>query len=49
VYTTPVAADGVLYVMSRNMLFALKEGAMLAPPKPETKDEATGAAAEARR
>ncbi len=27
VYTTPVARDGVLYVMSRNMLFALAQGA----------------------
>ncbi len=27
VYTTPVARDGILYVMSRNMLFALAEGA----------------------
>lgn len=27
VYTTPVARDGVLYIMSRNTLFALEEGA----------------------
>jgi outer membrane protein assembly factor BamB len=27
VYTTPVARDGVLYVMSRNSVFALQEGA----------------------
>ncbi len=27
VYTTPVARDGVLYVMSRNTVFALEEGA----------------------
>ena len=30
VYTTPVARDGVLYIASRNMLFALKTGAQLA-------------------
>ena len=30
VYTTPVARDGVLYIASRNMLFALKDGAQLA-------------------
>ena len=30
VYTTPVARDGVLYIASRNMLFALQEGAQLA-------------------
>ncbi|MGE3182450.1 MAG: PQQ-binding-like beta-propeller repeat protein, partial [Phycisphaerae bacterium] len=29
VYTTPVAANGVLYITSRNTLFALKEGAKL--------------------
>ena len=27
IYTTPVARDGVLYVATRNMLFALQEGA----------------------
>jgi hypothetical protein len=27
VYTTPVAHDGVLYIMARNTLFALKQGA----------------------
>ena len=27
VYTTPVTRDGVLYIMSRNTLFALEEGA----------------------
>ncbi|MEM7050319.1 MAG: PQQ-binding-like beta-propeller repeat protein [Acidobacteriota bacterium] len=37
VYTTPVAKDGVLYVMSRNRLFALKEGA---GTKAAAKDEA---------
>ncbi len=31
VYTTPVAQDGVLYILSRTQLFALKEGAMLKP------------------
>jgi outer membrane protein assembly factor BamB len=30
VYTTPVARDGVLYIASRNMLYALQEGARLA-------------------
>jgi len=30
VYTTPVARDGVLYIASRNRLFALKTGAQLA-------------------
>ena len=30
VYTTPVARDGVLYIASRNMLFALQAGAQLA-------------------
>ena len=37
VYTTPVAKNGVLYVMSRNKLFALQEGAMNPPA-----DKATG-------
>ena len=27
VYTTPVARDGVIYIASRNTLFAIKEGA----------------------
>ena len=27
VYTTPMAKDGVLYILSRNRLFALKQGA----------------------
>ncbi len=37
VLSTPVAKDGVLYVMSRNQLFALKNGARWTPPaaKPE--------------
>jgi outer membrane protein assembly factor BamB len=34
VYTTPVAKDGVLYVLSRNRLFALQEGAKSAPLTP---------------
>ena len=32
VYTTPVARNGVLYVMSRNKLFALEEGASSPQP-----------------
>lgn len=35
VYTAPVAQDGVLYVMTRNRLFALKEGAMMKKKEPE--------------
>jgi outer membrane protein assembly factor BamB len=31
VYTTPFAKDGILYVLSRNRLFALKEGATSKP------------------
>ena len=31
VYTTPFAKDGVLYILSRNHLFALKEGATSKP------------------
>jgi hypothetical protein len=27
IYSTPVAKDGVLYVLGRNRLFALQEGA----------------------
>jgi outer membrane protein assembly factor BamB len=34
VYTTPVARDGVLYIASRNMLFAIQEGAKLAETAP---------------
>ena len=34
IYTTPIAHDGVLYIASRNTLFAIAEGAQL---------EATGA------
>jgi outer membrane protein assembly factor BamB len=37
VYTTPVTADGILYLASRNMLFALEQGA--SEPKEETKAE----------
>jgi outer membrane protein assembly factor BamB len=36
VYTTPVAHDGTLFVLARNRLFALQEGAML---KPESSEE----------
>ena len=32
VYTTPVAQDGVLYILSRKELFALKDGI---PAKPK--------------
>jgi|CXWL01.1.fsa_nt_gi outer membrane protein assembly factor BamB len=35
IMTTPVASDGVLYVMARNTLFALKEGAKLAMEAPQ--------------
>ena len=34
VYSTPVAKDGVLYVLSRNRLFALQEGAKGEPAGP---------------
>ena len=34
VYTTPVAKDGVLYVVSRTKLFALAKGAQWTPPPP---------------
>ena len=46
VLSTPVAKDGVLYVMSRNKLFALKNGARWTPPaaKPEAAPAATRAA-----
>jgi outer membrane protein assembly factor BamB len=33
VYTTPFAKDGVLYVLSRNRLFAIQEGAKSEPAK----------------
>ncbi len=32
VYTTPVAANGMLFVTTKNRLFAIKEGAQSAPP-----------------
>jgi outer membrane protein assembly factor BamB len=38
-YTTPVASDGTLFVLSRNRLFALAEGASM---KPTTTDDAAG-------
>jgi outer membrane protein assembly factor BamB len=41
VYTTPVAADGTLYITTRSKLFALVEGA---GKKPEEKSAAAGAA-----
>ena len=31
VYSTPVPANGVLFIANRNQLFALKEGAMTKP------------------
>ena len=31
IYTTPIAKDGVLYIASRNTLFAIAEGAQLEP------------------
>ncbi len=34
VYTTPVAHDGTLFILSRNKLFALEEGAMLKQEEP---------------
>jgi hypothetical protein len=33
VYTTPFAKEGVLYVLSRNRLFAIKDGAKSEPLK----------------
>lgn len=42
VYTTPVVEDGVLYIVSRNKLWAIEEGARpqpKAPPKPATPDK----------
>jgi hypothetical protein len=33
VYSTPVPANGVLFIANRNELFALKEGAMTPPKK----------------
>lgn len=40
VYTTPVAHDGTLYILSRNHLYALTEG--VEPPKKEAKAESKG-------
>jgi outer membrane protein assembly factor BamB len=34
VYSTPVARDGVLYVLARNRLFALQQGAAGKPATP---------------
>lgn len=34
VYTTPLAHDGVLYILSRNRLWAIEEGAQLPAEKP---------------
>jgi outer membrane protein assembly factor BamB len=34
VYSTPVARDGVLYILARNRLFALQQGAMGKPATP---------------
>ena len=36
VYSTPVPANGVLFIANRNQLFALKEGAMTKPKAPTT-------------
>ena len=38
VYTTPVAHDGVLYIVSRNRLWAIEEGASPAAEKAENTD-----------
>jgi outer membrane protein assembly factor BamB len=38
VYSTPVAKDGVLYVMTRSKLFAFQEGAKPSPPRPSSPD-----------
>jgi outer membrane protein assembly factor BamB len=39
VYTTPVAEDGILYIASRNKLFAFKEGAKLSATSDATSAE----------
>ncbi len=39
VYTTPIAHDGVLYIASRNMLFAFEEGAQETTPPGEEASE----------
>ena len=38
VYTTPVAANGVLYISSRNRLFAIKQGASDGPQRRATSE-----------
>lgn len=35
VYTTPVAKDGILYISTRSKLYALQQGAKLAPEAPK--------------
>ncbi|MCG8458039.1 MAG: PQQ-binding-like beta-propeller repeat protein, partial [Holophagales bacterium] len=42
VYTTPLAKDGVLYVLARNELFAFADGASSPPPGKEAKGAAAG-------
>ncbi|HUG53482.1 MAG TPA: PQQ-binding-like beta-propeller repeat protein [Vicinamibacteria bacterium] len=42
VYSTPVAKDGVLYVLARNRLFALKPGATFKPATPRQMEHPTG-------
>jgi outer membrane protein assembly factor BamB len=42
VYSTPVAKGGVLYVLARNRLFALKQGAQGQPATPRRMEHATG-------
>jgi len=39
VYSTPVAKDGVLYVLARNRLFALQEGATGKPATPRRMEQ----------
>ena len=41
VYTTPVAKDGVIYIASRNKLFAIEDG--IAPSGAAASDKAAGA------
>jgi hypothetical protein len=40
VYSTPVAKDGVLYVLARNRLFALQQGAAGKPATPRRMEHA---------
>jgi outer membrane protein assembly factor BamB len=49
VYTTPVAHDGVLYILSRNRLFAIEEGAGASEEKTGTGKMAEGKAAAAKK